>query len=184
MEMLHTTPLHLSALDDGKADAGDDKAAPHHRKDCHNGQRILCDCWDPYKALIKNRRQYWPVDAHFASLEIGNVDTLKQVLDGKNFLLHCQKDDGYVTKIITTHGTLREIDDHHTRRVVNGQVKTFCYVKPISRHNLAKHFVNDVNNRRHDPIGLDQGWPAKRWDHCQFAFFSSAAEANAVNSQA
>ena len=76
-----------------------------------------------------------------------------------------------------------EIDDHKTRRVVNGQVKTFRYVEPISRHNLAKHFVDDVNNRRHDPIGLDQGWPTKRWDHRQLAFFLSVAEVNAVNSQ-
>ena len=124
------------------------------------------------------------IDAHFASLEIGDVDTLKQVIDGKNFLLHCQKDDGYVTKIMTTHGTLREIDDHQTRHIVNGQVKTFRFVEPISRHNLAKYFVDDVNNWQHHPIGLDQRWPTKRWDHCQFAFLLSVAEVNAVNSQA
>ena len=143
------------------------------------------------QALIKKRGRYWPVhvpgddfDAHFATMEIGNVNTLKQVIEGKSFLVHCQKDDGYVTKIMTTHGTLREIDNHRTRRVVNGEVKSFRYVEPISRHNLAKHFVDDVNNRRHDPIGLDQGWPTKRWDHRQFAFFLSVAEVNAVNSQA
>ena len=115
------------------------------------------------QALIKKRGRYWPVhvpgndiDAHFASLEIGNVDTLKQVIDSKNFLLHCQKDDGYVTKIMTTHGTLRKIDDHHTRRVVNGQVKTFCYVKTISRNNLAKHFDGDarVANKKMGPLSV------------------------------
>ena len=38
------------------------------------------------------------IDVHFEALEIGEVDTLKRVIDGKNFLLHCQKDDGYVKK--------------------------------------------------------------------------------------
>ena len=85
---------------------------------------------------------------------------------------------------MSTHGTLREVGSHNTRRVVNGEVTNFTYTEPISRHNVAKHFVDDVNNRRHDPIGLDQGWPTKRWDHRQLTFFLSIAEVNAVNTQA
>ena len=143
------------------------------------------------QALIKKRGRYWPVhvpgdqiDEHFANLSIGDVDTLKQSIDNKNFLVHCTKDDGYVTKIMSTHGTLREITTHGTRRVVNGTVHNFKYVEPLSRHNIAKHFVDDVNNRRHDPIGLDSGWPTKNWAHRQLAFFLSVSEVNALNSQA
>ncbi len=64
------------------------------------------------QALIKKRGRYWPVNVpgdqiqdHFANLEIGDTNTLKQTIDGKNFFVHCTKDDGYVTKIMSTHGT-------------------------------------------------------------------------------
>ena len=143
------------------------------------------------QALIKKRGRYWPVnvpgdqiDDYFANLEIGDSDILKQTIEGKNFFVHCTKDDGYVTKIMSTHGTLREIATHRTRRVVNGQVKSFNYVEPLSRHNVAKHFVDDVNNRRHDPIGLDAAWATKSWEQRQLTFFLSIAEVNALNSQA
>ena len=59
------------------------------------------------QALIKKRGRYWPVnvpgdqiDDHFAEMSIGETDTLQQTIDGKNFLIHCTKDDGYVTKIM------------------------------------------------------------------------------------
>jgi hypothetical protein len=143
------------------------------------------------QALIKKRGRFWPVhcpgdqiDRHFDNKAIGDTDSLSQVIDGKNFYIHCTKDDGYVTKIMSTHGTLREISTHRTRRVVNGQVTTFNYTEPISRHNTAKHYVDDVNNRRHDPIGLDAGWATKKWEHRQLTFFLSVAEVNAINSQA
>ncbi len=133
------------------------------------------------QALIKKRGRYWPtndpgdqIEDHFANLEIGDTNTLKQTIEGKNFFVHCTKDDGYVTKIMSTHGTLREISSHRTQRVIGGQVKTFNYVdyvEPLSRHNVAKHFVNDVNNRRHDPIGSDSAWATKSWEQRQFTFF-------------
>ncbi len=36
-----------------------------------------------------------------------------------------------------------------------GTWKTFKYAEPFSRHNLAKHWVDDVSNGCHDPIGLE-----------------------------
>jgi hypothetical protein len=30
----------------------------------------------------------------------------------------------------------------------------FNYTEPIAIHNTSKHCVDDVNNKRHDPIGL------------------------------
>ena len=143
------------------------------------------------QALIKKRGRYWPrhvpgdaIEEHFAEKEIGDVDCLKQTIDGKDFFVHCTKDDGYVTKIMSTHGLLAEVPDHRTRRVVNGEVKTFNYIEPLSRHNRAKHWVDDVNNRRHDPISLESSWATKFWPHRQFTFFVSIAEVNANNSQA
>ena len=40
-------------------------------------------------------------------------------------------------------------------------------------HNHAKHWVDDVNNRRHDPIGLGDVWGTKWWPHLQFTFICS-----------
>lgn len=82
------------------------------------------------------------------------------------------------------HGLLAEVADHRTRRVVDGAAKTFNYIEPLSRHNRAKHWVDDVNNHRHDPIGLESSWATKFWPHWQFTFFLSIAEVNANNSQA
>ena len=86
------------------------------------------------------------IDDHFANLEIGHTDTLKQTIDSKNSFVHFTKDDGYVTKSMSTHGTLHEISSHHTMRVVGDQVKSFNYVEPLSRYNVAKHYINDVND--------------------------------------
>ena len=106
------------------------------------------------QALIKKRGRYWldgvsgdQIDDHFAEMLICETDTLQQTINGKNFLIHCTKDDGYVTKIMSTNGTLREVRSHNTRRVINGEVTNFTYTEPVSQQNVAKHFVNDVNNR-------------------------------------
>ncbi len=41
---------------------------------------------------------------------LGHVETYKQSIDGKDFLIHCQKDDRYVTKIMSTHGLLTAVE--------------------------------------------------------------------------
>ncbi len=106
--------------------------------------------------LIKKCR-YWPVkvpgdqiDAHMSRKELGEVESFLQDLGGIPFFVHCCKDDKYVTKIMSTHGTLDEVEGHSTWRCVNGEWKSFRYVEPFSRHNKGKHWVDDVNNRRHD----------------------------------
>ena len=44
--------------------------------------------------------------------------------------------------------------------------------------------MDDVNNRRHDPIGLEQVWHTKWWPTRLFTFICSVAEVNAVYSRA
>ena len=41
-----------------------------------------------------------------------------------------------------------------------------------------------MNNRRHDPIGLEQVWHTKWWPTRKFTFICSIAEVNAVYSRA
>ncbi len=114
--------------------------------------------------LIKKRR-YWPVkvpgdqiDVHMSRKELGAVESFVQDLRGIPFFVHCCKDDKYVTKIMSTQGTLDEVEGHSTWRCVNGEWKSFRFAEPFSRHNKGKHWVDDVNNRRHDPIGLENTW--------------------------
>ena len=80
---------------------------------------------------------------------------------------------------MSTHGVLEEHQDHATWRGVDGQWKTFKYDKPFLRHNRGKHWVDDVNKRRHAPISLESDWKTKWWANRQFTFLLSVAEVNA-----
>ena len=89
-----------------------------------------------------------------------------------------------MTKMMSTHGLLEPVDDHTTyRQEKDGTWVNFNYTEYLSRHNRSKHWVDDVNNRRHDPIGLEQVWHTKWWPTRQFTFICSVAEANAVMSR-
>ena len=54
----------------------------------------------------------------------------------------------------------------------------------MSLHHRSKHWVDDFNQRRHQPIALEDVWRTKWWSHRQFTFLLSIAEVNAVNSRA
>jgi len=148
------------------------------------------------QALVKPRGRGWPVlipgkyiDEHFNSKPLGYCETLEQVVDGIKFLIHCQKEENYVTKIMSCHGVLTPVDDHNTfRDTTNADGSRsriqFKYPGPISRHNRAKHWVDDSNNRRHDPIALSDVWRTKWWPNRQFTFLLEVAEANAANARA
>jgi len=143
------------------------------------------------QALIKKRGRYWPkhvpgvqMEMEFFDKELGSGKTFVQTIENQKFLVHCHKDDRYVCKIMSTHGLMLPVDDHITHRYVNGEWKSFKYCEPMSRHNRSKHWVDDVNNRRHDPIGLEDVWATKWWPHRQFTFVCSVAEVNALNAKA
>ena len=67
---------------------------------------------------------------------------------------------------------------------MKGEWKTFRYAEPFSRNNKGKHWVDDVNNRHHNPIGLEYTWKTKCWPNRQFTFLLSVAEVNAGQAQA
>ncbi len=67
---------------------------------------------------------------------------------------------------------------------MDGKWKSFKYSEPFSRHNCAKDWVDDINNCRHDPIGLETAWATKWWPNRQFTFILSVTEANAVQARA
>jgi hypothetical protein len=141
--------------------------------------------------VYAKKRGHWPrgvpgdhIDVHFADAELGHCETLVQTFQNCRFLVHCCRDSKYVSKIMATHGMLEEIQDHPTWRKVDGRWKSFKYTEPFSRYSKAKHWVDDHNNRRHDPIGLEEVWGTKWWPMRQFTFMCSVAEVNACHSQA
>ena len=100
------------------------------------------------------------------------------------FYIHCCRDADYVTKIMSTHGTLDEVEGHSTWRCVDGEWKSFRYAEPFSRHNKGKHWVDDVNNHCHDLIGLETTWKTKLWPNPQFTFLLSITEVNTGQARA
>ena len=143
-----------------------------------------------FQAYVKKRGN-WPrgvpgeaIDRYFDDLPLGHCESLVAEYDNIEFRIHCCRDSKYVSKIMSTHGMLETREDHPTYRKVDGSWKTFKYTEPFSRYSRAKHWVDDVNNRRHDPIGLEEVWGTKWWAMRQFTFLCSVAEVNAVQSRA
>ncbi len=62
--------------------------------------------------------------------------------------------------------------------------KSFKYTEPLSCHNRVKHWVDDINNCPHNPIGLESAWVTKWWPNQQFTFILSVVEANVVQAWA
>jgi hypothetical protein len=142
------------------------------------------------QALIKKRGANWPkgvpgdeIDRHFADKPLGYCETLRVEIDGKQMFIHCMKEEKYVTKFMSTFGTLDENPNHKTKRTTAAGTVEFCYPEPVSLHNRAKHWVDDHNQRRHAPIDIADIWKTQWWPHRQFAFFLGISEANAANSR-
>jgi hypothetical protein len=112
-----------------------------------------------FQAYVKKQGS-WPrrvpeaaIDLYFDDMELGHCLTLIAEHNNIPFFLHCCRDSMYVSKIMSMHGMLETVQDHPTYWKVDGQWKSFKYT---SRYSRAKHWVDDVNNRRHDPIGLEE----------------------------
>ena len=87
------------------------------------------------QALIKKHGRYWPkhiledaINDFFVAKVMGGSMTIKQIIDDKEFLVHCQKDDRYITKIMSTHGLLNKVPELTTYRYVGNVWKSFNYV--------------------------------------------------------
>ena len=95
------------------------------------------------------------------------------------------KEEKYVTKFMSTFGTLDEVTAKKARRPPkNAPPVEFYYPEPVAWHNQSKHWVNDHNQRRQAPIDLADCWKTQWWPHHQFAFFLAISETNAANSRA
>ena len=50
-------------------------------------------------------------------------------MDGIPFSIHCTQDDRFVTKLMSMHRLLTEVDDHKTYRQKDGAWVSFKYVE-------------------------------------------------------
>ncbi len=114
------------------------------------------------QSLVKKCGRYWPkgipgdaTDEHFANKKIGEFDCYMQNMAGKSFKVHCHKEDGYVQKILSSHGLTVGTKKEAWRQDKDHQWGKFQLTEPIANHNNSKHWVDDVNSRRHAPIGLE-----------------------------
>ena len=116
-----------------------------------------------YGQLLIKERKYWPkgcpgaqIDSYMDGKPLGFVKTSRQDTGGVPFNVHCTIDERFVTKLMITHGLLNKVPDNSTYRKKYGEWVTFKYAKYLSSHNYNKHWVDDVNNRRHYPIDIEQ----------------------------
>ena len=114
-----------------------------------------------YGQSLTKKRKYWPkgcpgahIYSYMEGKPLGFVKNLRPYMGGLPFNIHCTRYDRFVTKLMSTHGLLNELPNHSTYQQRNGEWVTFKYAKYISRQNHSNHWVDDVNNRRHDPIGI------------------------------
>ncbi len=136
-----------------------------------------------------NSRILGNFDEDFQEKPMGHFESLEQVVDGVKFLIHCQKEENYMTKIVSCHGILTRVDDHDTFcDITNADGSRlriqFKYPEPILLDNRDRHCVDFPNNCRHHPIALSDVWRTKWWPNRQFTFLLEVAEANEANERA
>ncbi len=68
------------------------------------------------QALIKRLGRVWPnhvpgnqIDEYMNDKSLGYEATLKERIDGKDFLIHCLNDDCFITKFMRTHKLIHQV---------------------------------------------------------------------------
>ena len=140
-------------------------------------------------AVQIKKRRYWPkhvdgdmIKAYFADKDVGSDATLPGKLNGIPVWIHCMKEPDYITMLMSNYGMLERIGDTRSWTWKIGLYShhvAFKYPELVYRHNKNRHHVDDHNNRRHQPISLEETWATKFWPHCVFAFLLAVAEGNA-----
>ena len=121
-----------------------------------------------YAAALIKKCKYWPkgvpgyaIDQYFSDKDVPYVGMLEAITEkipeGKAFKIFCFKEPEYVTKIMATWMTLKELNGADTRREYKGRdgqsiSRLFNYRQPFGLHLYNHHQVYYHNNRRHSPI--------------------------------
>ena len=87
-----------------------------------------------------------------------------------------------MTMLMSNYGMLERTGDTWSRSWkigLNSHHVTFKYPELVYCHYKNRYHVDNHNNRRHQPIGLEETWATKFWPHHVFAFLLVVAEGNA-----
>ena len=139
-------------------------------------------------ALIK-KRKFWPkgidgdnIITHMNNKEVGECDAKLGHVDNKTFYLFAMKEPNYTMMMMSTYGTLTEVEEGGAKRSydLDGRTitKTFKYTVPFYNHFKFRHQVDDHNNKRHSPISVEDSIGVKRWALRQFMFLFAISEIN------
>jgi hypothetical protein len=60
------------------------------------------------------------IDEHFKDKKVGGFDCYVQEMEGTKFLVHCHKEDGYIQKVMSTHGLMVEMGIRKTTQRKHG----------------------------------------------------------------
>ena len=66
------------------------------------------------------------IDEYFGDKNIGTRMIYKHEIEGIVFFINWQKDNAYVTKRMSTHGTVSEVQGHAIFQLMSGKQITSC----------------------------------------------------------
>ena len=103
-------------------------------------------------------------------------------MEGVPFHVFGMKDTDYVMSLMSTYGTLNDMNCRESARdYKEGQEKrrkVFRYTEVINNHYKFRHSVDDHNGLRHFPISFEESWATKFWPNRVFAFLLAITEVN------
>jgi hypothetical protein len=139
-----------------------------------------------FAAAVVKKRKYWPkyikgdvIKAQFDNKELGSVDMINGMLEGVPFNVVALKDVKYTSIFMATYGTTERIGKE-THRTIDDHKHTFKYPEVMANHYMYRHYVDDHNKLRHQPISLEEIWATKHWTKRVFAFLLAITEVNVM----
>ena len=93
------------------------------------------------------------------------------------------KEPDYTMMLMSTYGTNSTTNTKRSQRQFKdsqgqNRKEVIAYPEVVHNHYLYRHSVDDHNNKRHSPIGLEEVWATKTWEHRVFAFLLAVTEVN------
>ena len=122
------------------------------------------------------------IKAYFADKDVGSVATLPGKLNGISVWIHCIKEPHYIAMLMSNYRTLERTGDTQLwswKIGLNSHLVMFKYPELVYCHYKNTYHVDNHNNRRHQPISLEETWVTKFQPHCVFMFLLAVAEGNA-----
>eukprot|EP00957_Ditylum_brightwellii_P183035 13941763-Ditylum_brightwellii.AAC.1 len=126
------------------------------------------------------------ITPHFADKNIADVVVLqKETTNGAKWHIFCMKEPYHIRQIISTFGTIEEVEGANTKRQYTkeeGKAETikFRHREPFANHFKYKDVVMDHTKLRLSPIEIEKTWKTNYWPDRNFAWFLAITEANTL----